>query len=154
MIELRVMLRTLADTQKLAQRIHCCLPQPKVIALIGNLGSGKTTFTQVFGELLGVTEPLTSPTFTLVNEYHVEGRVFAHADLYRLHDVAEIREIGLTDYFAQPNAVTVVEWADRAMDMFPSGTVWMTLELEGDHRVARIRCENPDFWHCLKEAHV
>jgi len=97
-----------------------------VVALVGDLGAGKTTFVQGLGRALGVEEPVTSPTFTLINEYHGRLKVF-HVDLYRLEGEAEAEEIGLDEYLGA-GGVTVIEWADRAFGLIPPDALRIDIE--------------------------
>jgi tRNA threonylcarbamoyladenosine biosynthesis protein TsaE len=91
-----------------------------IIALAGDLGAGKTTFTQGLAQGLGIAAAVTSPTFVLINRYAgAGGRVLQHADCYRLSNAAaEMRDIGLVDLF-EGDDIVVVEWADRIPGLFP-----------------------------------
>jgi tRNA threonylcarbamoyladenosine biosynthesis protein TsaE len=91
-----------------------------IIALAGDLGAGKTTFTQGLAQGLGIGASVTSPTFVLINRYTgADGRVLQHADCYRLSNAAaEMWDVGLVDLFAGDDIV-VVEWADRIPGLFP-----------------------------------
>lgn len=98
-----------------------------VFALVGDLGVGKTVFTKGFAQGLGIREDVSSPTFTLVNEYH-EGRLpFYHFDLYRIEEAEELDMIGFEEYI-YGRGVTLVEWANRVRDLLPPETVWVTIE--------------------------
>jgi len=98
-----------------------------IFCLTGNLGAGKTVFTQGFAKGLGYEGRVTSPTFTLVNEY-VGGRLpLYHFDLYRLEGGEEDMEtIGYEDYF-YGNGVALVEWADLAKDSIPENAIWVKI---------------------------
>ena len=91
-----------------------------ILALSGDLGAGKTTFTQGLAQGLGIVAPVTSPTFVLINRYMTAtGRALQHADCYRLGDApVEMWDIGLFDMFAEDDIV-VVEWADRIAGLLP-----------------------------------
>jgi len=106
--------RSLAETFMLAQKIGAEIPAGTVIALTGDLGAGKTSFVQGLARGLGVPEDcyVTSPTYTLINEYPAESCPLFHADLYRLDADADFEEIGLYDILYGKN-VTAIEWADR-----------------------------------------
>ena len=91
-----------------------------VLGLVGDLGAGKTQFVKGFAAGLGITERVHSPTFTLVNEYR-SGRIACyHLDLYRLDSPDQIHGAGLDQYFQPRNAVTLIEWFDRARGLVPT----------------------------------
>jgi len=105
-----------------------------VLALIGDLGAGKTCFVQGLAEGLQVTGPVNSPTYTLVNEY--EGRLpLYHMDVYRLNDPEEALDFGLNEYL-YGRGVTVIEWADRLGDLLPA-TAWQLYFENGDSEFQR-----------------
>src|SRR5438105_1759607 len=98
-------------TQALAARLAQRLEAGDVLWLCGDLGAGKTTFTQGLGRGLGIAAPINSPTFVLIREYI--GRLpLCHIDLYRLGDAREVAALGLSDYLAG-DGVCVLEWAER-----------------------------------------
>jgi len=107
------------DTRELAAAIASVVRTGDVILLAGDLGAGKTTFTQGFGRALGVTEPITSPTFTLMNHYPArDDLTVLHADVYRLDHLQEIVDLGLTE-LVDEQAVALVEWGDVAEAVLP-----------------------------------
>ena len=113
-------------TIELAQNIESEKFPNMVICLIGDLGSGKTVFTKGFAEGIGVDEYITSPTFTIVNEY--EGRLkFYHFDVYRITDPDELFDIGFEEYI-YGNGVCLIEWAEIVKEDIPEGAVWITIE--------------------------
>jgi tRNA threonylcarbamoyladenosine biosynthesis protein TsaE len=90
----------------------------EVYTLVGDLGVGKTVFTQGIASGLGITEPVSSPTFTIVQVYE-EGRMpFYHFDVYRIGDIEEMEEIGYEDYF-YGEGLTLIEWADLIEELLP-----------------------------------
>ncbi len=98
----------------------------QVICLIGDLGVGKTVFTKGFAKGLGITEHVTSPTFTIVNEYD-DGRMpFYHFDVYRIEDIHEMEEIGYEEYF-YGQGVTFIEWANLIEELIPKGSIAVTI---------------------------
>ena len=107
-----------------------------VIALIGDLGAGKTTLTKAIAEGLGITEPITSPTFTIVQEYHSGRLPLYHFDVYRIDDPDEMYELGYEDYF-YGDGVSVVEWADKIEDLLPEDAVILRIEY-GENEDERI----------------
>ena len=107
---------------------------PVVIALHGNLGAGKTCFTQGLAQAAGVTEPVCSPTYTLISEY--QGTIpFHHIDLYRLSGPQEALDLGIDEYL-ETDGITVIEWAERAGELLPPFTIHVRLT-RGDDEQAR-----------------
>ena len=99
----------------------------QVYTLIGDLGVGKTVFTQGVAKGLGITEPVNSPTFTIVQVYE-EGRMpFYHFDVYRIGDVEEMEEIGYQDCF-YGEGICLIEWANLIEEILPEGYVQITIE--------------------------
>lgn len=99
----------------------------KVYTLVGNLGVGKTVFTQGFAAGLGIREPVSSPTFTIVQQYE-EGRIpFYHFDVYRIGDVEEMEEIGYEDMFYGEGAC-LIEWANLIEEILPRRLTRITIE--------------------------
>ena len=118
--ELVVETASATETGRLGQRLAQPLRGGDVIALSGELGSGKTTFTQGLARGMGIRAAVTSPTFVLVNRYAApDGRVLQHADCYRLANApVEMWDIGLTDLY-EGDDVVVIEWADRISGLLP-----------------------------------
>lgn len=153
MFQAYYILYDLEATARLAQLMARALTSGGVIALIGELGAGKTALAQQLARSFGLTGVIPSPTFTLINEYRrPDGRMLYHADLYRLNSVTEIDRLGLADQFASPQATTLVEWADRAPSIFPANTVWLHLTPTKSHRVATLRSKDENFWRNLRQA--
>ena len=111
--------RSPEETRALGEKIGRKLREGDVVALIGELGAGKTCLTQGLGWGLGVDPKLylTSPSFTLIKEYRGRLRVY-HIDLYRLNSIEEVYELGFEEYF-YGRGVTIVEWADRIETLLP-----------------------------------
>jgi tRNA threonylcarbamoyladenosine biosynthesis protein TsaE len=96
-----------------------------IILLAGEMGAGKTAFAQGFGRALGVVEPITSPTFTLVHSYDTSGPTLHHADVYRLDQLAEVSDLALGE-LAEFDGIVLVEWGDVVASTF------------GDHLLVRL----------------
>jgi tRNA threonylcarbamoyladenosine biosynthesis protein TsaE len=106
------------ETQQLAAALAALAQPGDLVVLAGDLGAGKTTFTQGFGRALGVTEPITSPTFTLAQQY--EGRLRVHhLDVYRLEQLAEVAELGLSELL-DDGGVVLIEWGDAILGVLPA----------------------------------
>lgn len=131
-----------SNTWKIAAEFFQTLELPAVIALHGNLGAGKTCFTQGLAQAAGVSEPVCSPTYTLISEY--QGTVpFHHIDLYRLGDPEEAYDLGL-DEVLETNGITVIEWAERAAELIPPDAIHIRLERGEDEHVRTIEIiDNP-----------
>jgi len=117
-----------AQTRRLGARLGELLQSGDVICLAGELGAGKTCLAQGIGQGLGIEGPITSPSFTLINEYRPEqARLpFYHIDLYRIEEAKETLSLGLEEYFYGEGAC-VVEWADRALQALPAEHLWIEL---------------------------
>lgn len=100
----------------------------KVVALHGEMGAGKTTLVHALGEVMGIPEVISSPTFSIINEYGWEGGPVFHIDLYRLKDEEEAIQAGVEDCFYS-GATCFVEWPDRAPGLFPPETLHLYLEV-------------------------
>ena len=99
----------------------------QVITLTGDLGVGKTVFTQGVARGLGITEPVNSPTFTIIQEYE-DGRLpFYHFDVYRIGDLEEMEEIGYDDYFFG-QGICLIEWAELIEEILPEKRIEVTIE--------------------------
>lgn len=115
------------------------LPRPAIVALVGELGAGKTTLARAIAAALGVTEPVTSPTFALVHRYHGTSTRVYHVDGYRLKADDEARDLGFDDMLADPSAIVLVEWPERLGGHAPRFTHRVRLayaDREGLRRVA------------------
>ncbi len=106
------------ETWAVARQFAATLKPGDVVCLEGDLGAGKTTFTQGLCAALGARRAVTSPTFCIVSEHPSERFLVVHMDLYRLQDEGDVLQIGWEDYLAR-GAVLVVEWPDRAGSLIP-----------------------------------
>ena len=115
------------ETFALGQKIGRAATPGQVYTLTGDLGVGKTVFTQGVASGLGITEPVISPTFTIVQVYE-EGRLpFYHFDVYRIGDIEEMEEIGYDDYFFG-EGICLIEWADLIEEILPENRISITIE--------------------------
>ena len=115
------------ETMELGRRIGVSLKPGDIIAMTGDLGAGKTHFTMGVAETLGVTEYVSSPTFTIVNEYTNGKMPLYHMDAYRLGDPDELLEIGFEEYVSA-GGVVIIEWADIVEDILPPETIWIKIQ--------------------------
>lgn len=115
------------ETHELGKHIGERANPGEVYTLTGDLGVGKTVFTQGIAEGLGITEAVCSPTFTIVQVYE-EGRLpFYHFDVYRIGDIEEMDEIGYEDYF-YGDGVCLIEWAELIEEIIPKHFLWIKIE--------------------------
>lgn len=115
------------ETYTLGKKLGEQAKPGQVYTLIGDLGVGKTVFTQGVADGLGITEPINSPTFTIVQIYE-EGRMpFYHFDVYRIGDVEEMDEIGYEDYF-YGEGICLIEWANLIEEILPERYTQITIE--------------------------
>ena len=122
------------QTEALGFTLAEFVPLGALVALRGELASGKTCFTRGLARRLAPSSRVTSPTFTLVNEYGVDPPLF-HADFYRLDTIDDVRALGDEEIFAPERGISVVEWADRAEDLLPDARIDVVFEHVGDdHR--------------------
>lgn len=134
-----------AETRRLAHELLKQLPDRAVLALHGDLGSGKTCFVQGLAEGLGIEQPVTSPTFTLVHEYQGTRRL-VHADLYRIRSADDAISLGLDEYF-EAKGVVALEWAERAEELLPPDTLHIRFEtMDSPHtrRITYVQAASPD----------
>lgn len=120
---MRTHTNTAQDTEDFGWQLACARPGEEapfaVVNLAGELGAGKTTFARGFLRALGVTEPVRSPTYTLVDVYPAGDLTVLHVDLYRLRDPAELESLGLREW-ARPGHIWLVEWPERGAGRLPS----------------------------------
>lgn len=116
-----------ADTAAFGAKLAETLQAGDVVGLVGDLGTGKTALTKSIARALGVQELITSPTFTIVQEYHDGKLPLYHFDVYRIGDVEEMYEIGYEEYFFG-KGVCIVEWADLIEEIMPEDGILIEIE--------------------------
>ena len=114
------------ETEALGCRLAQRLKPGDVIAFTGDLGAGKTAFTRGLARGLGVTERVTSPTFTIVNEYEGGRLPLFHFDMYRLHSAEELFDIGWEDFLSR-GGICPVEWSENIQEALEPGTVYVDI---------------------------
>jgi tRNA threonylcarbamoyladenosine biosynthesis protein TsaE len=129
--------------REIAKRVAAEAKAGSVMALTGGLGAGKTVFAKAVAEALGVTETVTSPTFTLIKEY-ASGRLpFYHFDVYRIEQPDETEMIGFQEYFFG-RGVSVVEWADNIRAFIPGGALWIDIAFGGEPETRNVTVGSGD----------
>lgn len=128
---MNIITKSEGETALVGERLAQKLAPGAVIAMYGDLGAGKTAFTRGLARGLGLTARVSSPTFTIVNEYLGKVPLF-HFDMYRLKDADELFEIGWEDYLNR-GGVCVVEWSENVDGAFPPETITVTINKLGDN---------------------
>ena len=119
--------KTPQETFEVGKKIGENAKPGQIYTLTGDLGVGKTVFTQGVAAGLGITEPVNSPTFTIIQEYE-DGRLpFYHFDVYRIGDIEEMEEIGYDDYFFS-KGICLIEWAELIEEILPDDRISITIE--------------------------
>ncbi|MEJ5309375.1 MAG: tRNA (adenosine(37)-N6)-threonylcarbamoyltransferase complex ATPase subunit type 1 TsaE [Anaerolineae bacterium] len=128
--------RSPEQTRRVGARLGMLLSGGAVVALEGNLGTGKTVLAQGIGIGWGATTSLISPTFIIIRRHtrNQDDEHFYHIDLYRIAGSTEAEALGLTELLGDPGTVCVVEWAERAADLFPEERLWVTLRALDEQR--------------------
>ncbi|MCU7558530.1 tRNA (adenosine(37)-N6)-threonylcarbamoyltransferase complex ATPase subunit type 1 TsaE [Macrococcus capreoli] len=137
---MELLIKSIESTQKIAESIAKYSKPQTVILLKGDLGVGKTTFSQFFGQALGVTSVISSPTFNIIKSY--EGRIpFHHMDCYRLESAED--DLGFDDYF-YGDGVTLVEWPQMIVDFLPDDYLQIEIErIDESRRLFKINAKGP-----------
>ncbi len=143
-----LMIENEAQMQRFGQLLGKNLKAGDIVGLTGDLGAGKTTLTKSIAKGMGIEEHITSPTFTIVNEYDGDlttGRIpLYHFDVYRISDEEELYDIGYEEYFFG-KAACVVEWANLIPNLMPEESLWLDLRLgttDPEERVIHIQWES------------
>ncbi len=123
MVSKKIITSSSIETKDFAKNLAKEIPVGTIVALIGDLGSGKTTFAQGFAEGLDIFETIVSPTFKLVSEYDGGKCKLIHVDTYRLDSIEEFLNICGEDIIRTPGAIILIEWADKIIDILPPETV-------------------------------
>ena len=127
-----------AETEDLGRRLAAALSPGAVVAYRGDLGMGKTAFTRGLARGLGCEGRVTSPTFTIVNEYEGPGLPLFHFDMYRLEDAGDLCDIGWEDYLDR-GGVCAVEWSERVEEALPEDAVTVSIA----------RCPENEGWRII-----
>jgi len=131
------------DTEAFGKRLAGYLEPGSVVALSGGLGAGKTRLVKGIAGALGVVENITSPTYTIINEYPLDGRLkgrsLYHIDAYRLNNDEDFASTGAGDCISS-DGITIIEWSDRVPRSVPSGAIRLEIEITGpESRIFRLR---------------
>ena len=120
------------DTWKIAEKLVSLVNKQGIIALHGDLGAGKTCFVQGMSRALGIGIPISSPTYTLIDEYEGENPLY-HIDLYRLSNSIEVLGIGLEEYL-EKDGLIAIEWAERGEDLLPEDSIHVHISRDDEFK--------------------
>lgn len=115
------------ETEDFAKELGKNAKKGEIYCLLGELGAGKTHFSKAFAKGLGIQEEITSPTFTIVNEYRENSLPLFHFDVYRIGDIEELYNIGYEEYFFS-DGVCLVEWAELIEEIIPQNSTWINIK--------------------------
>ena len=125
--------RSEEETEKIASEIAAALSPGDTVLLRGNLGAGKTVFSRGFARGLGCEDTLSSPTYTIVQEYQLpSGARLYHMDLYRIADAASALGFGVDEFIDDPKAYKLIEWPERIESLLPEKCLTVEITHEGD----------------------
>ena len=135
--------RSAEETKAIAKQIAEQLKPGDILAMSGNLASGKTTFTQGITASFDISEYALSPTFTYINEYHSKTQDIIHIDAYRLNNGGELISMGIWEYY-ESGAIVIIEWADIVADAIPEGAFGLSFRmLENEKNGREILINSP-----------
>lgn len=122
-------LSSLDDTDRLGELLFRMLPSDSCVCLVGTLGAGKTRLAQATISAAGIArDEITSPTFSLIKSYQIGERLIHHLDAYRIVDDDEFLELGVDEFIGAQDNLSLIEWADRVVNVLPEETLWIVLE--------------------------
>ncbi|MFV0381151.1 MAG: tRNA (adenosine(37)-N6)-threonylcarbamoyltransferase complex ATPase subunit type 1 TsaE [Breznakia sp.] len=142
-----IRIQTLEDTKQLANTLVHLLKRKGCLCLSGDLGAGKTTLTKYIGKALGIEEVITSPTFTILKIYEGEHPLY-HVDAYRLEEISQ--DLGFEEYF-ESEGLSVIEWYEFIEEALPKERLEITIELDGEIRIAHVEAKGERYQSVLEE---
>lgn len=139
---MKLITTSIMQTFKFGKKIGSKLKPGDIIGLTGELGAGKTILTKGIARAIGIKDIITSPTFTIINEYKGKYKLF-HFDLYRINTITELENLGYEEYFYN-NGITVIEWAEKVLKILPEYSKIITIKILSE-RKREITYENLGF---------
>lgn len=125
--------RSDSETEQFAEKLARLLPRGAVIAMHGNLGAGKTVFARGFARGLGIAEAVSSPTYTIIQEYKLPDGYLYHMDLYRIPDSASALGFGIDEFLNDKRSYALIEWPERIADILPPEALHLQLIHTGEN---------------------
>ncbi len=138
-----IVINSLPELQSAATELLNLCKGKKIFAFYGSMGAGKTTFIKAVCEALGVKDTISSPTFSIVNEYlSAEGQKIYHFDFYRIKALNEAYDMGYEDYLYS-NAFCFIEWPEKIAELLPEDHVKINISVKGEQRLIAFETSNP-----------
>lgn len=128
---------TISELQPVCEYLRSKVEEEKIVLLSGEMGAGKTTLIKQFCQFLAIEDEVSSPTFSLVNEYHSSIGPVYHFDLYRIRSEEELYDIGYEDYFFS-GYLCLVEWPEMASGIIPQNHISVKIRVENDQRIITV----------------
>lgn len=129
--------RSADETEKIAKRLAKTLTGNEIIALYGDLGAGKTAFTRGIADFFGIKNLVSSPTFSIMNEYQSDKFKIYHFDMYRVNSLDDLESTGFFDYI--DNGVIIIEWSENIENDLPKGTIKIHIDKTDDENARLIK---------------
>lgn len=151
---MKIVLKNELETSDFGQQLANLVQIPSCIALVGEMGSGKTVLTRNFIKAIADQDDVASPTFNIVNEYNFDGKKIYHFDFYRLESENELYNVGFDEYITNKKAITIIEWADKFPEILPKEKIVIQFEKQNDLRILQITSSQKNseaFYSKLKE---
>lgn len=136
---MKIVVKNLSDLSRLAKNIAKTLKGNETLALIGDLGTGKTTFTKALLKEAGIKKRIPSPTFVLMIPYQKGTQTFYHMDLYRLKGFKEVEALGVKELWNKKDNVFVIEWAEKIKRHLPENTIYLYFKVKNEDREIEIK---------------
>ena len=138
--------QSVEQTQDLAKKLAKKIHPGSIISLIGDLGTGKTTFTKGFARQIGIKDHVTSPTFKLISEYQSPNCKLYHIDAYRMDGPEDFLNIGGEEYRTSKDSITIIEWGDLLHELLPSRTITINFKrIKYPKELRKIKISGIDF---------
>lgn len=129
---MEILTKSARETKRFGEKFADSLKGGEIVALVGDLGNGKTTFVQGLARGIGIKDRIISPTFILRRDYQAKKKL-CHIDLYRIEEGVEreFRNLGVEEFFGNQDTIVVIEWAEKIKSLLPKSTVWISFENKG-----------------------
>lgn len=134
---------SLTQLSAFTQQFSAQVNSPMWIYLVGDLGAGKTTFSQQFLAAKGYHGRVTSPTYAIMQDYQIGEETIIHCDLYRLSEPEELDEIGLIEQAESEKAIVLIEWPNKGQGILPAADITLNFELHKNHRQITLQTQIP-----------